>query len=76
MKILDPKNFTDNKCSENNLEELSKLLVKYHKTATASNLKGELTDLMAKWDHFKISMQDIYNTDELTDSDSEIMRMP
>ncbi|XP_065664685.1 uncharacterized protein LOC136086319 [Hydra vulgaris] len=33
MAILDPKNFTDNKCSENSL--------KYHKTATASNLREE-----------------------------------
>lgn len=60
ISVLDPKKFKANECPENCLEDLSKLLVKHHKTASASVLRDELNDLMRKWEHLKISVQDIY----------------
>jgi aldehyde:ferredoxin oxidoreductase len=42
------------------MQRLSSILVKFDESATATNLKEELTDFAQKWDRFKNSVPDEY----------------
>jgi hypothetical protein len=63
IACLDPQNFEDIKqqgLAISAMQRLSSILVKFDESATATNLREELTDFAQKWDKFKNSVPDEY----------------
>lgn len=71
IACLDPQNFQDIKqqgLALTAMQRLSSILTKFDETATASNLREELTDFAHKWDKFKNSVPDEYQLEMFDDS--------
>lgn len=65
LALLDPKNFDQILASTSDLpqtalQELSKCLLKFHSTATVTNLQSELLSLAEQWPRLKRSSFDEY----------------
>jgi len=71
IACLDPQNFEDIKqqgLATSAMQRLSSILVKFDESATATNLREELTDFAQKWDKFKNSVPDEYLLQMFDDS--------
>jgi hypothetical protein len=63
FSCLDPKRFPDirnNKLQSGELDELSRHLLKFDKTATGENLRTELKNLALHWDKLKTTELEHY----------------
>ena len=71
IACLDPQNFEDIKqqgLATSAMQRLSSILVQFDESATATNLREELTDFAQKWDKFKNSVPDEYLLQMFDDS--------
>lgn len=76
LSFLDPRNFNEVKNNPEKLkapimEELSSVLVKFDKNATAENIRSELASFISNWDNLKLTTTDFYETKKSLKIDEE-----
>lgn len=75
FSCLDPKRFSEirsNPLQSDNLNELSKLLIKFNETATGENLRVELNNFVLHWDTLKTSELENYKFFEIVDENDPV----